>query len=109
MKTTIHLITLIAVAFVAACSKTSTPSKPADVDYYTCPMHPSVHAAAPGKCPICGMELVPVKKRDAAGPSASPSGTQTSANHEFVVPVDRQQQIGVTYAKVERRLLHKEI
>ena len=109
MKTTIHLFAVVAFALVAACSKTPAPSKPADVDYYTCTMHPSVHAEAPGKCPICGMELVPVKKRDGGAPSASPGGTQTSANREFMVPVERQQQIGVTYVKVERRPLRKEI
>ena len=109
MKTTIHLFAVIAFALVAACSKTPAPSKPTDVDYYTCTMHPSVHAEAPGKCPICGMELVPVKKRDGGVPSVSPGGTQTSANREFMVPVERQQQIGVTYVKVERRLLRKEI
>ena len=27
---------------------------------YTCPMHPEVHQDAPGKCPICGMNLVQV-------------------------------------------------
>jgi hypothetical protein len=26
---------------------------------YTCPMHSDVHEAAPGKCPHCGMALVP--------------------------------------------------
>ena len=26
---------------------------------YTCPMHSGVHEAAPGKCPRCGMALVP--------------------------------------------------
>lgn len=26
---------------------------------YTCPMHPDVMAAQPGKCPKCGMDLVP--------------------------------------------------
>ena len=26
---------------------------------YTCPMHSDVHEAAPGKCPRCGMALVP--------------------------------------------------
>lgn len=26
---------------------------------WTCPMHPSVHQAAPGSCPICGMDLIP--------------------------------------------------
>lgn len=25
---------------------------------YTCPMHPEIKRAAPGKCPICGMTLV---------------------------------------------------
>ena len=109
MKTTIRLFAVITFAFVVACSKPTAPSKSADIDYYTCTMHPSVHAEAPGKCPICGMELVPVKKRDGGVPSVSPGGTQTSANREFMVPVERQQQIGVTYVKVERRLLRKEI
>lgn len=28
-------------------------------DAYTCPMHSDVRDAAPGKCPRCGMALVP--------------------------------------------------
>ena len=35
-------------------------------------------------------------------PGGVAEGAQT---HEFVVPVERQQQIGVTYAKVERKPL----
>src|SRR5437868_14726390 len=105
---TLKFFVLAALLISPACSKSSKSSKPPGVDYYTCVMHPSVHAEAPGKCPICGMELVPVKKRDAGQPSVSPSGTQTSANRDFVVPIERQQEIGVTYAKVERRTLRKE-
>ena len=26
---------------------------------YLCPMHPDVRQATPGKCPKCGMELLP--------------------------------------------------
>jgi hypothetical protein len=26
-------------------------------EYFTCSMHPQVHQAKPGKCPICGMNL----------------------------------------------------
>lgn len=37
-------------------------------DTYTCPMHPQIVRDAPGKCPICGMNLV--KKE-----SPSPHGT----------------------------------
>jgi hypothetical protein len=33
-----------------------TPKKPIK---YTCPMHPDLISENPGKCPICGMKLVP--------------------------------------------------
>lgn len=39
-------------------------------DTYTCPMHPQVVKNAPGKCPICGMNLV--KKESAAPEGAAP-------------------------------------
>jgi hypothetical protein len=28
---------------------------------YVCPMHPDVTSSAPGRCPKCGMDLVPKK------------------------------------------------
>ena len=34
---------------------------PGGAGRYTCPMHPEIREAAPGKCPICGMELVKAK------------------------------------------------
>ncbi|RJR38555.1 MAG: efflux RND transporter periplasmic adaptor subunit [Deltaproteobacteria bacterium] len=34
-----------------------------------CPMHPQIIRDAPGKCPICGMDLVPVRQDAAAAPS----------------------------------------
>jgi Cu(I)/Ag(I) efflux system membrane fusion protein len=42
------------------------PSGARSIDHYTCPMHPSVHQPGPGKCPICGMDLVPVAREDQA-------------------------------------------
>lgn len=30
---------------------------------YTCSMHPAVVADAPGRCPVCGMDLVPMARR----------------------------------------------
>jgi len=33
---------------------------------YTCPMHPEIRQAGPGRCPLCGMALVPVKAGQAA-------------------------------------------
>jgi multidrug efflux pump subunit AcrA (membrane-fusion protein)/nitrogen fixation protein FixH len=35
-----------------------------EVAYYTCSMHPTVHAHEPGKCPICSMDLQAVTKAD---------------------------------------------
>ena len=38
----------------------STASQPAGaVVIYTCPMHPEVQSNEPGRCPKCGMKLVP--------------------------------------------------
>ena len=36
--------------------------------YYTCPMpeHSDIHEDKPGKCPICGMTLIPVMSVPAA-------------------------------------------
>jgi HEAT repeat protein len=33
---------------------------------WTCPMHPQIRAAGPGRCPICGMALTPVKSPETA-------------------------------------------
>ena len=44
----------------------------AEATEYTCPMHPEIRQDAPGKCPICGMTLVPVQ-------DSLPSAAKTSA------------------------------
>ena len=66
------------------------------VAYYTCPMHTSVQQSSPGKCPICGMNLTPLKQEDLK------SGT-------IVVDEVRRQQIGVRTAAVERRNVSRQI
>lgn len=33
-----------------------------EVTEYTCSMHPNIRQNEPGKCPICGMDLIPVDK-----------------------------------------------
>src|SRR4030066_873169 len=34
---------------------------------YTCSMHPNVRRKHPGKCPGCGMELIPIPAKAATG------------------------------------------
>jgi hypothetical protein len=72
MKTHLRTLTrclaigLLLVAFLPACSRhDAAGGKKSNIDYWTCTMHPSVHAKDPGNCPICAMTLVPVLKRDA--------------------------------------------
>jgi hypothetical protein len=36
-----------------------SPESGHDGEVFTCPMHPEVSSAAPGRCPKCGMDLVP--------------------------------------------------
>jgi Cu(I)/Ag(I) efflux system membrane fusion protein len=91
---------------VVSCKKETVSTKPADVDYYTCTMHPSVRSQDPhGKCPICSMDLVPVLKKGAPADHMSmvSSATNEETPSEFSIPVTRLQQIGVTYATVEKR------
>lgn len=38
----------------------SSPAADSAIDHYTCSMHPSVNQPGPGKCPICGMDLIAV-------------------------------------------------
>src|SRR2546421_5747947 len=109
MKTIIALSALallIALSF-AGCKQSGASGKPADVDYYTCTMHPSVRSQDPkAKCPICSMSLVPVMKKGGGQSTTNAAGTNAAAEDkptEFTVAVERQQQIGVTYATVENR------
>ncbi len=73
--------------------KTATPGT---ISHYTCSMHPSVKSKAPGTCPICSMNLVPVSKKEVT------SGI-------IRVSAKRRQLIGVTTGKVERKEFIKTI
>jgi len=125
-KTALLVMLAALLSGAASCSKNSSTGKPNKIDYWTCTMHPSVREKGPGKCPICSMDLVPVMKESATPAGSSKSAPQhdhaamlagkpsdssatSSPSHEFVVPVERQQQIGVRYAKVERKPLRHTI
>lgn len=116
---------VVALGFLSACSKVDKmAAQDPNVDYYTCSMHPSVKSHDPkAKCPICSMDLTPVAKKAhdhtaevASAPMAgmaneTPAATAPAADQpsEFTVPLDRQQLIGVTYAKVVRGPLQSTI
>ncbi len=61
---------------------------------YQCSMHPNVVSDKPGKCPICGMDLQPVKAIDAQGiPGRAPvqlTGLQEQLINIRTAPVQRE-------------------
>ncbi|HLC16047.1 MAG TPA: efflux RND transporter periplasmic adaptor subunit, partial [Thermodesulfovibrionia bacterium] len=73
-----------------------------DVLYWTCSMHPQIRMSKPGKCPICGMDLIPVK----------PSGGQTkedSGPRELVMSERARKLAGIRVEPVIRKAAAHEI
>src|SRR6267378_1837722 len=67
------LLLLAAIAIFGAAQLSAEATK------YTCPMHPEVVMDAPGKCPKCGMTLVPVK---AEQKRPTPNEEKKAASHD---------------------------
>lgn len=57
------IIIATAIFFFVSCKNKKEIPKDPDT-YYTCSMDPQVVEYKPGKCPICKMELTPVKKKN---------------------------------------------
>jgi len=71
---------------------------------WTCAMHPQIKMDAPGKCPICGMDLIPLNKTTAATDSTAIHFTAEAAALAKIETsvVSRQQASGniTLYGKV---------
>jgi Cu(I)/Ag(I) efflux system membrane fusion protein len=72
------------------------PSSAATV--YYCPMHTDYRSDHPGNCPICNMELVPLR---ATQPAGSPG--EIAGRAETTIPVDLQKRIGLATALVQKQ------
>src|SRR5215204_3814135 len=62
MKKNIYIDGLGLLMFILSCKSKKTIIVEDKAIYYTCSMDPQVIENKPGKCPICHMELTPVKK-----------------------------------------------
>ncbi len=80
MKTNPWILSLIGATILVAGIGTGSflasppPSQEKDQDHqheteasttWTCSMHPQIQQLKPGKCPICGMDLIPLTQKDA--------------------------------------------
>ena len=70
---------------------------------YQCPMHSHITSEEPGRCPICGMDLV------AASPASAPPGVGDGRPRTVAIGPGIQQQLGVRLGLVERRILQRSV
>ncbi len=108
------MIPFLLILGLNACKKDSLPD---DVSHYTCPMHPQIKMDQPGSCPICGMDLVPVKKETEESTANDTGNEHEGHDHEgstakeepkgIKIDPSRTQQIGLQVEKVGRQDLSK--
>lgn len=95
---------------LTSCSRLSKETKAGDsnVAYYTCTMHPFVRSQDPkGKCPVCGMDLVPVLASSADNSNSTTAVAASSVDTNGIVNIapERMQEIGITTEVVTKRKL----
>jgi Cu(I)/Ag(I) efflux system membrane fusion protein len=82
---------------------TSQHSQKKESSLYTCSMHPQIKMDKPGKCPICGMDLIPVALEDTEDSSDDGSQVSLTLSHKA------EQLAEVETAVVKRQYVTKEI
>ena len=60
LKGSFPIVVLFAILLLSACKGKNEQAETTEATKYTCPMHPQIVKDAPGSCPICGMDLVPM-------------------------------------------------
>ena len=103
-------LSAVALVALAACGGGSAPA-PAEAALehagkhldptYQCPMHPEVTSKEPGECPVCGMDLVPIKAT-AAEPAREPLYYRHPHDPAVTSPVPRKDEMGMDFVPVYR-------
>lgn len=81
----------------------SNESAEQETTVYTCSMHPQIRLPNPGKCPICGMDLIPVKK------STGRNGKEAESLRELTLSPYAEELAQVQTATVERKFVQAEV
>jgi Cu(I)/Ag(I) efflux system membrane fusion protein len=94
---------------LTACSQAPAPAAP-EVHHehkaqdgetvYQCPMHPEVRSDEPGRCPICGMDLVPMAPAKASTGERKPLYYRNPMNPSVTSPSPRKDEMGMDYVPV---------
>jgi len=106
------VLVLVASAFVlgyilrggtshAPAPKVEEQPEEAKVEVWTCSMHPQVRQPKPGRCPFCGMALIPATSGEVGGEYAGPRELKLSAEATALAEIE--------VAPVERKTVSAEI
>ena len=76
---------------------------------YHCPMHPTYISDKPGKCPICGMDLVPIGQNRTAAPGQQVLPEKVPGYVPVVIPEEQIESMGITLAEARRTELDQSI
>jgi len=96
-------------------NKPENVAEEAQSTIWTCAMHPQIHMSRPGKCPICGMELIPLKRNiDSVEPGAihlTPEAAQMANVLTSVVSHQKPVKEVRLYGKIQadERLLQSQV
>jgi Cu(I)/Ag(I) efflux system membrane fusion protein len=69
------------------------------IKWWTCSMHPEVHKPGPGRCPKCGMDLVPVRE----------TGERATSLRQLTVTPEARALMEIRTSAVERRFVSTEV
>ncbi|MFQ5712565.1 MAG: efflux RND transporter periplasmic adaptor subunit [Candidatus Scalinduaceae bacterium] len=69
--------------------------------FWTCVMHPNIQKQKPGKCPICGMNLIPV--------TSAAKGKEMGGMRQIVISDAARELMNIQTTPVERRYVTAEV
>ena len=113
MKTEFLVVCVVASLFLLlnGCSRPPSPkeivreSSPAEKPLWTCSMCPQIRQDHSGECPMCGMDLVPLRSM-----TTSPIG-EVEQSHETMIRLDPAQRTlaNIRTSPVEERLVKRKV
>ena len=86
------IVTLIRVCLIELLAQDATPSATVAATKHTVRDAPGSRSDNPGKCPKCGMTLVPMKSKSKVSPSPSAHASnemQSGSHHDMDLPMHR--------------------
>ena len=102
------LVIVVITASMFFVSQRNRPSEQRKILYYQSGMHPWITSDKPGKCPICGMDIMPVYEGEEE--STKPEQTQAESGNKIVELTKKQfSMLNASTEQVTKRPLFKEI